>query len=406
MRIICLVISYGLLGIWGYGQDFSGRWEGAIRQQNSDQAYPYRVDLTVENNQVNGRAISWNAGKTDSASFNVTGAWDGNKLILQEIRQLTGRKGAWCMKYAALQPQNVDGGTRLTGPWTADNCTPGEVTLFRRGPGAAPQPLVSTASSDPVSELEGQWTGQLYQDDRNYTFYFEMKLDPDGRGTSHIISEENQGSAIMEIDWRDMGDNSIVFTETGVLQKSDPDWPWCLKRGSLRGRKESDKYVLEGPWEGFIEGYVDVPRGRCAPGRIYLEKAIKTPESEAAKMNYAPYETEEGRTVKVMRIIKVQRPNIVIKVWDNSTVDGDVVTLFLNGSRILQDHRVTKRKSPIRVRLEEQENFLILHAVDLGEISPNTVAVSIDDGTREQVLILSSNLSESGAVLVRKIESN
>lgn len=47
---------------------------------------------------------------------------------------------------------------------------------------------------------------------------------------------------------------------------------------------------------------------------------------------------------------------------------------------------------------------MVLHADDLGDISPNTVAVSIDDGQREQVIIVSSNLAESGALMIRKIE--
>lgn len=57
----------------------------------------------------------------------------------------------------------------------------------------------------------------------------------------------------------------------------------------------------------------------------------------------------------------------------------------------------------IPVTLQERHNFLILPAEDLGDISPNTVAVSVDDGIREQIIILSSNLRESGAVLIREV---
>ena len=101
---------------------------------------------------------------------------------------------------------------------------------------------------------------------------------------------------------------------------------------------------------------------------------------------------------------EVRSRDLYLRVWDNGTVDGDVVTLFLNGRRILHNFRVSKRKRVIPVTLEAANNFLILHAEDLGDIIPNTVAVSIDDGFKEQIIILSSNLAESGAVLIREVK--
>jgi hypothetical protein len=46
----------------------------------------------------------------------------------------------------------------------------------------------------------------------------------------------------------------------------------------------------------------------------------------------------------------------------------------------------------------------MVQADDLGTIKPNTVAVSIHDGQTEQTLVISSDLEENGAVLIRKIE--
>ena len=71
---------------------------------------------------------------------------------------------------------------------------------------------------------------------------------------------------------------------------------------------------------------------------------------------------------------------------------------------VVQSHifrRPDQRTFPIQLR--EESNFLIMHANDLGDIAPNTVALSIDDGVKEQRLIVSSNLAESGAVLIKEI---
>ena len=102
--------------------------------------------------------------------------------------------------------------------------------------------------------------------------------------------------------------------------------------------------------------------------------------------------------------LEVQGSRLNIHVWDNGTVDGDRVTLFLNGERLLYNHYVNKHKMAIPVTLKQDNNFLILHAEDIGSITPNTVAVSVDDGVKEQTIILSSNLDFSGAVMIRRLK--
>jgi hypothetical protein len=100
----------------------------------------------------------------------------------------------------------------------------------------------------------------------------------------------------------------------------------------------------------------------------------------------------------------VNSPELTISVWDNGTEDGDVITLFFNGHQLAKQHRISKNKSNYRVKLSGNENFLILQADDLGSIKPNTVAVSINDGQREQIIVMSADLEENGAVLIRKIQ--
>jgi hypothetical protein len=114
------------------------------------------------------------------------------------------------------------------------------------------------------------------------------------------------------------------------------------------------------------------------------------------------YVKKQKREVEVERVLEVKNKTIRIRVWDNGTVDGDVCTLFLNGEMILKNYRVTRNKHVITVKLEKPVNYIILHAINLGSITPNTIAVSVDDGTGEQVVIVSSNLGTSGAIMIRE----
>lgn len=382
-------------------QNFSGQWEGYITQDNLSDKFKYTINVQQRDNSIYGTSASLTMDGEHGARFELSGFWDGSTLILQELKQTMPSQPQWCIKYATLT-LNEDGGIqKLSGRWKANGCTPGDMFLSRK---VAMETDTLVQEIDPT--LHGKWTGTLSQLDRDYGFYFEAEFTEGGEGQSYIVSEGNGGSATLLLNWSSINETRLTFEESGILKKSDGDWRWCIKSGDLNFRRDGSRLILEGSWSGYIEGYTK-ETGACASGRLYLEKPVMTETIiRHQKAIQKPYESESQRTVKIERVLEVSRPNIKLKVWDNGTVDGDVVTLFLNGERILNDHRVTKRKIGIPVTLQQEANFLILHAEDLGDISPNTVAVAVDDGVKEQIIILSSNLEESGAVMIRQFKVN
>lgn len=372
-------------------QSFDGQWTGIVFQKDQPDTFRYEAVIQVKDNAVTGNACSTLDNRGIRACFELTGLIKENQLLLQEWRQTEPEVPKWCLKQITLKPA-TDGA--LSGSWTAKGCQPGLMVLRKAGARSGVEEIPFT--------IDGRWVGQLSQSDRNYGFFYELELRPDGTGASRIDSEASGGTATLNLSWQaDESGNKIRITESGIATKTDPKWRWCIKDMELDLRREGGRFILSGGWEGFIEGYT-LESGPCAPGNIYLEKPVMTREiNESAATFTLPYQQTEKREVKIDRILKVSKPDIRLKVWDNGTVDGDVVTLYLNGERILKNFKVTKRKWSIPVKLTQKNNFLILHAEDLGDITPNTVAVSIDDGVKEEIIILSSNLQESGAILIQ-----
>lgn len=395
MKTPLLIVGLLLAACAVWAQDFSGEWEGWLVQEGKADTFRYALQLAQAGQGVSGTARAETMDGRHAARFQVTGLWDGAQLVLQEVAQLSPQSPAWCMKYATLDC-SADG-QRLSGPWRADGCTPGQMSLHRPG---APH-----VGQEAVEGIEGQWSGALSQSDRGYGFYIALNLKADGQGVSYIVSEGSGGSAKMALSYTfDAVSGVLQFEESKVVEREDPDWPWCIKSGSLRFRKEENRLVLDGGWKGFIEGY-NLETGPCASGSLYLERALLNPEAVQVQQAVSrPYESDNQRAIKVQRVVEVAGPNLKIKIWDNGTVDGDVATLFLNGERILHQYRVSKRRIAIPVTLSQPSNFLVLHADDLGDIRPNTVAVAIDDGVREQTIIVSSNLEESGALMIRQFK--
>ena len=402
-------------------QNYSGEWKGIIYQEETRDTFNYSLSLQQQGDEFSGVSASSTLDGQSNASFTLTGVVNAENIIIQEIAQTSPKSPKWCLKYLTMTISMEGDRVKMVGDWKANGCIPGKVILYNDQ-----IPSISfvekTVTEEAPFSLSGKWTGYLNQSDRDYGFYFEIDMKENKVGESYIVSEGNGGSAYHQLGWEfDNSNNTLKIKEDHVKRKTEERWPWCIKNLNLQLTKKEHIYVLEGKWNGYIEGY-NQKTGSCAPGNIYLERPIefitKTVTDQIQANNISlksnkkntvvnknlPYEEEKKRKVKVQRIIEVQRPDLKIKVWDNGTVDGDVVTIFLNGKLLFENYRVTKHKYTKIVTLNEEDNYLILHAEDLGKISPNTVAVSIDDGAREQIIILSSNLDESGAVMIKQFK--
>lgn len=384
-----------------FAQNFSGRWQGVLTQPNKTDTFFYEMHLQQAGTSLSGTSYSRSADGKTAGKFTLTGAWDGKQLVIQEINQIEPKNGGWCLKYILLQYTKKENTAQLFGDWKADGCSPGKLLLQR--------PI---SSSEPIETQipftwAGYWTGQLSQSDRDYGFFYECNFQVNGIGQSYIVSEDNGGSAHHDLNWVfNERDSVLIIKELEVSSKTDVTWKWCIKSARLKLRRNANGYTLEGDWQGYLEGFTP-QTGKCASGTLFLEKPITTQQIRQQEVQASKiYEAEAQREVRVSRVVEVQKPVLQLKVWDSGTVDGDIVTLFLNGKKILDKHRVNKSKYAISVKLEENNNFLILHAEDLGSIPPNTIAVSVDDGVKEQMLVLSSDLKMSGAVLVKQFSVN
>lgn len=383
--ISTLILSTGIIS----AQSPAGQWEGIVWQANSRDTFSYAIQFQQQGEAVSGLAVSTSKDGKVSAKFVISGRWANGQLQLQEVQQLEPASPAWCLKFIEAT-LSADQKT-LEGSWKATGCSPGFIRMKKIG--------MSYEEEIPFT-YPGRWTGHLSQSDRDYGFFFELQLNANGGGTSSIVSEGAGGEATHNLIW-EATDQGIRFTESYVAERTDPDWKWCLKNGALTKDRIDGTYQLTGDWAGYLE-HKTAQNGACAPGTVFLTKPVLTKTIQEYVASHADvYGESTGRSVKVDRVLKVRSDNIRIKVWDNGIVDGDILTLFLNGQQILHKYRVNKRKWSIPVDILHGENLLILHADDLGDISPNTVAVSIDDGVKEQIIVLSSNLRESGAILIQ-----
>jgi hypothetical protein len=107
--------------------------------------------------------------------------------------------------------------------------------------------------------------------------------------------------------------------------------------------------------------------------------------------------TLRGRPVEVLGTVSLTSRNVTFNVWDSGQIDGDIISLNVNGSWVIENYTLAAAKRPITVTLPSRGySYVVLFAHNEGTLSPNTAALSINDGAREQNLVLSANLQTNG----------
>lgn len=189
----------------------------------------------------------------------------------------------------------------------------------------------------------------------------------------------------------------------------------CIKTATLDFYKAGSKMFLEGDWKG-IGHKTDVA---CIPGRIRLSKVmdedLAMEEAQTVNVNFIQKEGVssevkiKNKKIKKLRDRKVEEGHNIevtnrsfsITVYDHQRDDGDIISLNYNGKWILREYRIDHSRYKLDVYLDKDEkmpNYLVLYAHNLGEVSPNTVAVEIDDGSRVQRFILNSDMKTSDII--------
>ncbi len=108
----------------------------------------------------------------------------------------------------------------------------------------------------------------------------------------------------------------------------------------------------------------------------------------------------KDRVIETQHAIEVQNPEIELSFWDNQKVDGDSISVNINGRWVLNHYALKRHKKTIRVKLDRTDNYIIIHAHNEGSISPNTLALSLIDGGELHQYSLNSNMKKSGALKV------
>jgi hypothetical protein len=115
--------------------------------------------------------------------------------------------------------------------------------------------------------------------------------------------------------------------------------------------------------------------------------------------------TPTERKVQKISEIYFSSDSLQLSFYDNGTIDGDTISMVLNGRMIAGKIKLTTNAFRITIPTKINQNdsmVLVMHAESLGLIPPNTGLLIIQDGATRHEIRFEGDLQRSSAIVLRR----
>lgn len=321
-----------------------------------------------------------------------------------------------------------------------------------------------------AQDVSGVWTGYMYNDTTHQQLQFELAINRDKKklsGFSHITftgDDHVRNIGVKSVDIREKEGHYYVVDDKFIYNNYSEPPAKGVKVFCFLSYSETDtSEVLSGIWRTnatkvylpltgtvFLErkkktkpeetvivkelarlGYADkltfLPPSFDSRGLVAMNKpapaAPVTPKPKAApdppSPNLSPAVKEPvaaktppaaadiaSRKIETIRTVAIEQDSLVFSLYDNGTVDGDTVSVIMNGKVIMPRVGLLEKAYNKTVYLTPDLGdsvSVVMYAENLGSIPPNTGLLVIRDGPKNYEIRFSGDLKKnSEIILIRK----
>lgn len=138
------------------------------------------------------------------------------------------------------------------------------------------------------------------------------------------------------------------------------------------------------------------------------EEVIQSKEieklSQKAPVVLAPAAEFAERETEIIQTVAFQADSLVLTLYDNGEVDGDTVSVLLNGKVIMAKQGLTAKPITTTVHLTDQSDSLelVMYAENLGRIPPNSGLLILQDGVDRYSIRFSGDLQRNSGIVLRR----
>jgi len=179
----------------------------------------------------------------------------------------------------------------------------------------------------------------------------------------------------------------LFFYETVVLSSKATfkNLNFCLLTGNLKRQVGKKEIKYSGTFTGFVRG----SKKKCATGSLSVKSLKKKIPEKTIPQKVTPTRIVKTDTLfsnaqskKSIRYA-YKKDNIPFEIWDDANVDGDRISIYLDGKPILVNYTLQKTKKKLNLSLKDKKNhFLKIVALNEGKAAPNTSRIRLNTGSR------------------------
>ena len=314
-----------------------------------------------------------------------------------------------------------------------------------------------------AQDITGLWKGTLYNDTTQRYLRYEIAIsEKKGKmsGYTHIfyIVDDREYYGIKKIKVRKVDDKIVLQTDEMIANNFPPEAPKGIRQvdvltlemqdsimlltgpfhtirtkeyhsltGSIRLQRKNDfrqsalvphleELGLAGDLS-FITADVSIPVAvTAAPVEIrpVVEKPV-TVKVEKPVKEIVPVKTEpiitgpaadvRKRKIETIQSVYYKSDSLVLTLYDNGEVDGDTVSVLLNGEVIMPMQGLSTKaiRKTIHITKDMPDSIqLLMYAENLGSIPPNTGLLVVHDGEDIYEIRFSGDYQKSAAIVFRR----
>lgn len=367
-------------------EDITGMWYGQITIIDTQTtSLPYEIAVSEEKGKLKGysRIVFHANGKDEAGLQNISIRREGNKIIMGDegfiIHNFSVNPTKGVKKTMIVELTTTDSAMILEGSWSTNRTRTyksykGTVLLKRKIEFKKTELFKSLDTLKLVSKLSFK--------DRPETIAVvavakpvEKKLEP-----LPVVSAQ--------MDTLAKSNMKPVVKPALVAPKPAPE----VIATAPKQEQKTPPPPKPGPEKNPVVVAVE-PQPKPAPPVAIVAPSIVQGAAEVEK-----------RVTKSDQSFYFETDSLLLTLYDNGEVDGDTVTVLMNGNIIFSKVGLTTKANSKTIYIEPNIDSvnLVMYAESLGEYPPNTGLMVVTDGKKQYEVRFSADLKTNAAIVFRR----
>ena len=391
-------------------QDMTGLWTGLMFNDTTELNYRYEIAISEKNGKLIGYSQTFFIidGKEYYGVKKLKVSIDGDKIITQDLKYLDNNypattkipKGVYVINVLNFEKKNnvmmlsgmfETNRTRQYAPAT------GYIHVERKID-VKESPLVQQLSKmGLVSELS--FVPVEKPESTDVVVKIEIPKEQPIVKAEPVVKEKPAEEKIVKT--KPAPEKEITKAKEDVVKQEPKKQPETKPKQDVV-KREPQKIPDTKPKEDVVKQTPQKPQETKPPEEVVKKEPQKTPETKPGQAG----KDINGRIIETIQSVNYKSDSLMITLYDNGEVDGDTVSVLMNGEVIMP--MVGLSTKPVRKTIYTKDITdsiqIVMYAENLGSLPPNTGLLIVNDGKDRYEIRFSGDLKKNSAIVFKRKE--